>query len=168
MNKKICFIGYGNIIRTDDGVGPYIVEQLKTRLVGSESDNDDDCNNDDANNENNSFTFITLHQIDLAMAPTLADYDEIIFVDAAVDIDEDFTIETVVPQKQSSAFGTHLNSFPQLMDLAYNLYDASPIGTIVRVHAYDLEFGEELSKKGKQAAKCAIDAIMTHITPINA
>ena len=162
-NKKICFIGYGNIIRTDDGVGPYIVEQLKTRLVGSESDNDDDSNDD-----NDNFTFITLHQIDLAMAPTLADYDEIIFIDAAVDIEEDFTIETVVPQKQSSAFSTHLNSFPQLMDLAYNLYNASPIGTIVRVHAYDLEFGEDLSKKGEQAAECAIDAIMAHITPIDA
>lgn len=151
-NRRILFIGYGNTIRTDDGVGPYIVEQLKTRLVSSDHGN---------------FTFISLHQIDLAIAPTLADYDEIIFIDAAVDIEEDFTIESVVPKKQTSAFGTHLNSFPQLMDLAYNLYNASPIGTIVRVHAHDLEFGEDLSKKGEQAAECAIDAIVAHITHID-
>ena len=102
------------------------------------------------------------------MAPTLAEYDEIIFIDAAIDIEEEFAIETVIPKKQTSAFATHLSSFPQLMDLAHVLYDASPIGRIVRVRGYDFEFGEELSKKGEQAAGCAIDAILAHIAHIDA
>lgn len=143
--RKICFIGFGNTIRSDDGLGPYIIAQLEQRL----------CRYD-------NFTFITLHQIDLALAPSLIEYNEIIFIDAAVDIDDEVIIEKIIPA-QTFAFTTHTGSIQQLLHIASKLYSAVPICRIMRVRGHEFGFGEELSEKGKQAAERAVDAILAYI-----
>jgi len=37
MTKKIAILGFGNPVREDDGVGIYVIEQLKERLGESEN-----------------------------------------------------------------------------------------------------------------------------------
>ncbi len=144
LDKKICFIGFGNSIRSDDCLGLYIISLLEQKL-----------------GNNNNFTFMTLPQIDPALAPLLGEYDEIIFIDAAVDIDNEFIFENIFPTR-SSGFTTHVFTLTQLMDLAGSLYRV-PVCSLMRVHGYEFGFGEKPSKKGELAALCAVDAIHSYL-----
>lgn len=144
LDKKICFIGFGNSIRSDDCLGLYIISLLEQKL---------------GNNKN--FAFITLPQIDPALAPMLGEYDEVIFIDAAIDIDNEFIFEDIYPTP-SSGFTTHVFTMSQLIDLAGTLYRA-PVCRMMRVRGYEFEFGEKLSKKGEVAALSAVDAIISYL-----
>ncbi len=145
LEGKICFIGYGNSIRTDDGLGPCIIEQLEKRL------------GDRAN-----FTFITLHQTDLTLAPMLSVYDHVIFIDADADLENDVIIDNVYPDERS-IFSSHVSTIPQLLAIMAALYNASPECRLVRVRGYEFGFGEELTGKGKEAAASAVAAILRFI-----
>ncbi len=144
LDKKICFIGFGNSIRSDDCLGLYMISLLEQKL-----------------GDKNNLAFMTLPQIDPALAPLLGEYDEIIFIDAAVDIDKEFIFEKIFPNP-ASGFTTHVFTLAQLMDLAGSLYRA-PMCRMMRVRGYEFGFGEKPSKKGELAALGAVDAILSYL-----
>lgn len=145
LNRKICFIGFGNTIRSDDCLGPYIISQLEQRLGGYDN-----------------FTFMTLQQPDPALAPLLAGYDEIIFIDASVNTDEEVIFEIVEPAP-ASTFSTHVVTPEQLLHLSSSLYGKAPVCRLLQVRGYEFGFGEFLSQKGKEAAARAVDTILAYI-----
>lgn len=145
LNRKICFIGFGNTIRSDDCLGPYIISQLEQKL-----------------GRYDNFAFMKLQQPDPALAPLLTGYDEIIFIDASVNIDEEVIFEKVEPAR-ASTFSTHVVTLEQLLFLSSSLYGRAPVCRLVRVRGYEFGFGESPSQKGKEAAARAVDTILAYI-----
>lgn len=144
LDRKICFIGFGNTIRSDDGLGPYIIARLEQKL-----------------GRYGNFAFITLRQPDPALAPVLAGYDEVIFIDASVNADEEVIFERVEPAK-TDTFSTHVATPEQLLHLS-SLYGKAPVCRLLQVRGYEFGFGESPSEKGKEAAARAVDAILAYI-----
>jgi Ni,Fe-hydrogenase maturation factor len=61
-------IGYGNVYRRDDGIGPYVVQQLSHQLEST-----------------GKITFGSFHQLDPALAEELQEAEVLILVDATVE-----------------------------------------------------------------------------------
>ncbi len=84
-------IGYGNAHRRDDGIGPYVVEQL-SRDLGRET----------------GIALRSLHQLDPVLAEELQGAEVLILVDATVEpLERGLRWTRVQPEQQVSPCGTH-------------------------------------------------------------
>ena len=129
--KKICIIGIGNTLRSDDGAGAYVCDLLQQRDL--------------------PVTIINTLQLDIAMAEELGEFNTVIFIDAAIDEENfSFTALTTV-NSQPQSFTHHINA-AMLMQLAQQLFKASTQFYVCAVGATDFEMGNNLSKKTRYNA----------------
>jgi hydrogenase maturation protease len=127
----VLLIGYGNILRGDDALGPMAIERLRTRLTDAE--------------------FVSCHQLGPELAERLAECDLAVFVDAA-DGREPGSVEVKRPSPEAVAGAslTHHVKPEALLALAQTLYGRAPQAMLVTGagSAFD---GEGLSEKGYEA-----------------
>ena len=130
---KTLVIGYGNDSRNDDGAGWFVVSELaKLDLPG--------------------VTLETAHQLEVDFAEVVRDYDQVIFVDAAIpESPEPWWTAEVEPGFRSHAVA-HFLTPGDVLGLCRTLYGQAPRGRLFSIRGHDFNFGMELSPATREAA----------------
>ena len=129
----ILVIGYGNPVRADDGVGPYLARALEKELPG--------CR------------FLTPHQLSPELAEDVAQSDLVIFLDAEWEGTpgqvKAYELKPA-PHRQTASF-THQMDPEVLLTAAEVLYGRSPRAFVVSVTGADFGFSEAFSPEVERA-----------------
>jgi len=125
---RVLIIAYGNPLRSDDGVGWIVAEELRRRLALPEVE------------------VLQLQQLLPEVAESLSHADAVIFVDASCDGEPgELRCRPVTPPPAKVQF-THQLSPAELLGLAGQLYGATPQAFCVTLTGHCFEHGEELSE----------------------
>jgi hydrogenase maturation protease len=132
----VLFIGYGNLLRSDDGVGPAVVSRLAASFF-----------------DNPRCATITAHQLTPELAIDVARAQRVVFVDASVNLPAGKTrVRRVLPESRSSLTLGHHLSPESIMALASSVCGAdggsgggSPCAWAVAVGVANLSVGDRLS-----------------------
>lgn len=137
-------IGYGNPHRKDDGIGPYVVEQVSRDLGAG-------C----------GIGLRSLHQLDPVLAEDLQGAKAILFVDATVEpLDRGLAWTRVRPEQGLSPCDTHHLRPSVFAALMESLYERTPAMWVVSVQGNDFGFGEGLSLEAREKADRASSEIV--------
>ena len=127
---KTLVIGFGNPLRRDDGVGPFVVGLLEPSA---------------------DLEVIACHQLTPEMAEAVSRAGRVIFIDARADLAPgEIAIEPVHPHA-SALF--HQFDPGTLLACAAQLYGAAPEAFLAGVGAESFELGETLSPAVEAAAR---------------
>lgn len=139
-----CIIGIGNRLRTDDGIGGYICEQLKRRRL-------------------NNTEIISQVELDPALAEQLTPFKRLIIIDAAAN-NPSFDVRVFKPIQRASQEATSISSHGieavELVNLMEKLYHTKPDIYLVAVKGYDFGLGMEPTESAIANAERAIDLIV--------
>jgi hydrogenase maturation protease len=137
--RSMLVIGYGNTLRSDDGVGPKVAE-----VVG----------------ELNLPGVATLSCPLLApeLADRIAQARVVVFVDAAVDAPRDVQLRLLAPA-ESSQIMAHAADPRTMLALARDLFGHTPKGWLLTIPVEDLGIGEALSPLAQLGLTKAVRAI---------
>ncbi len=138
-------IGYGNTLRSDDGVGQVVAETIADwQLQGVRS--------------------LAVHQLTPELAADIATVQQVIFVDAiAAEADSTVQVQRLAADA-SSQLGGHYQSPRSLLRLAHQLYAAAPIAYQILIPAVNFDFGEALSPLTEAATATALEKIRLLLT----
>ena len=143
--KKCLLIGFGNTLRRDDGLGPYIVDSIAVEsYCGME------------------VRKISIPQIDLILADDLSKVDLALFVDSRIDDSDDLVkVEHCAPSREPSlcSHTSHSLSIQDLINLTRDLYGRVPESYIVMPKGFDFSLGEDLTSKAKKSAVLAVQTV---------
>lgn len=136
---KTLVIGYGNALRSDDGVGVFLASRLaEERLPEVE--------------------VRTFHQLPLEIADELADFRRIILVDCS-SAGPAVQIKKVVPAAGGAAPGSHHLGPETLAALAEKIYRTSPDIYLCTVRGENFDFGDRMTEGTLRRAQRAADRI---------
>jgi hydrogenase maturation protease len=140
--SRVLVIGYGNMLRGDDGAGICAAEGLAERHP--------------------EFEIQTVHQLVPELTEAIRNTDLVFFLDAQIGI-EQVTVQTLEPA--AGQLRTHL-FFPEvLLALCKELYDHLPRAAYsIGIPAGSLEFSEKLSTETKRQVQKSIEAVETIVT----
>ena len=128
---RLLIIGIGNALRMDDDLGRRAALRLADRFA-----NDDEVE------------VIDCHQLTPELAQAVAEAEEVIFLDAAVDgTPGEVNVRDLPPTDQTNPYDTHLLSPQELVDLSGRLYGKRPLARLVTLTGKHFGFGEELSSE---------------------
>ncbi len=161
MDRRVLVIGYGNVYCHDDGVGLHIVNALR-RLKGGKPLQPDEDGLDDLNDRMDG---VMVHQLVPELAPVIARYDQVIFVDAHLGHLQDEV--RVVPLKKGYGFHavTHHLSPEMLLWMAEEIKATELKAYLVSVKGENFDFGlgltEACAARGELALQRIIDLCCT-------
>ena len=137
---RILLIGYGNPGRGDDGLGPALAERVEAEAIpGLQVEVD--------------------FQLNVENAFDLQGFDEVYFVDAAVQGPEPFELRRIQPQ-DPTVFSSHSLSPEGLLALASKLFKIEIQGYVLAIRGYSFdEFGAPFSPQAAQN----LDAAAAHL-----
>jgi hydrogenase maturation protease len=136
----VLVIGFGNVLRSDDGVGPRIADAV-------------------AGWDFPGVVALAVHQLLPELAESLSDARLAIFVDADFSNPGEATLVTpLLPRSTASPIG-HTSDPAQLLALARDLFGRAPAACLVRVPVRDLGLGESLSPLAEAGASQALHRI---------
>lgn len=147
-NKKNCIVGIGNPFRGDDAAGAIVCKLLQQKGL-KHSD------------------YILMQQPDLTMAPELAGYDNVIFVDASLAEQEVRFAPLNLNKTVANSFSHEIN-ISVLAAVCRQLYSASTTFYTCAIGAFNFEPGQGLSvqtKKNVEAAVLLIEESFAHANP---
>jgi hydrogenase maturation protease len=127
---KILLIGQGNPGRSDDGIGPAIVESLleaKVSCLEAEAD----------------------YQLNVEHAVDISSANVVIFADSSTDSKEPFEFHRIGPSDEVR-FTTHSVSPESVLSICEDLYGCVPEAYILAVRGYNFEMGEGLTDKAQR------------------
>lgn len=126
---EILLIGFGNPGRLDDGLGPALVERLRSRAI-------------------HALTLESAYQPAVEHAALVAHYPVVVFADASLTGREPFTVSRLAPVVDPAGFTTHTLEPQGVLGLALQLYDARPVGISLAIRGYSFGgFGEFLGAR---------------------
>jgi hydrogenase maturation protease len=142
----VLVIGYGNVLRGDDGVGVRVAEAVAAwRRPGVEVH--------------------VVHQLTPELAEAVAGARLVVFVDARlVPGGVDLRLQALMPAAGSVGLG-HMTDPPWLLGLAQALYGSCPPAWLVMVPGIDFGAGEQLSPTASRALQDAIGVIARLLEP---
>ena len=142
--RRPLIVGYGNPLRSDDGLGPLAAALLADdpRLRGAR--------------------VLQRHQLTPELAADVAEASLVILIDVNI-VDESGVVSVRrLDETAGSGSGSSHHAAPEdLIALARALWDASPAVFIVSVGAASLEVGEDLSPPLLRALPAVVDAVAT-------
>jgi hydrogenase maturation protease len=142
---KVLLIGYGNPGRLDDGLGPALAARFEQkRRIGVTVDAD--------------------YQLLVEDAAAVAEYDVVIFADAAVAGREPFSFRRIEPADGGIEFSSHSLEPAAVMALARDMFGskARAYALGIRGRAFN-EFGERLSQEAQanlEAAETFLEGVI--------
>ena len=150
---RVIVVGFGNPLRKDDGVAWRLIERLQATLPTLNLPIEVD-------------TAIYI-EIPLELSEKLKDYDVVLFVDAALDMEEDVEISEVEPSP-GTILDSHALTPQQVLLLSKELYPESRNlkAYVLKVRAEDIGFGEELSERTSTRADLAYDTMLRFLKEI--
>ena len=137
--SAMLVIGYGNELRSDDGVGPKVADAIaEMQLPGVQA--------------------IACHQLTPELAEPIASARAVIFVDAAHDSSGAVQTRMIQPSPTAHVMA-HAGGPESLLALAREWFGRCPPAWLIRVPAATFDFGEQLSLLAEQGLAEAVDEI---------
>jgi molybdopterin-guanine dinucleotide biosynthesis protein A len=156
---RTLVIGYGNLDRADDGVAYHVINALRQRL-GQKPLSEDETGLEELGGQTDS---ILLTQLTPELIGILADYRQVIFVDAHVHEGvPDLYCTPVSPQTAASAFSHHLTP-AVLLALLQAIRHVEPMGEIVSIRGHDFDFHRRLSGATARMVQPAVEHIVRRL-----
>jgi hydrogenase maturation protease len=126
MDETVMVIGYGNDLRSDDGIGTRIANAIAAENLPKVK----------------SFA---VHQLTPELAAMLANVDLVIFVDAGLSVvSSQVQVQPLSPSASSLIHG-HMGDGRSLLALTQAMYGHYPRAWLVTVPGINFEVGESLS-----------------------
>lgn len=124
---RLLIIGYGNPLRSDDGIGGLIAKEL-AQLIGG------------------SATVLTAHQLTPELAQPISEADLVIFIDACYEgAPGSWQCESIrAAPAPSQTFAHHLTP-PTLLIYTRAVFNVEPFALLVSVAGGSFEYGQNLS-----------------------
>lgn len=140
QNKSFIVIGYGNDLRSDDGIGPRVAQKVEDLGIANVKS-------------------LAVHQLTPEIADTIKDVYGVIFVDACQLPDvQEVQVLTVEPEETGKSM-THNVAPRSLLALSQTLYNSHPRAWCINVPAVNFEIGETLSPVAEQGVSQALEKI---------
>jgi hydrogenase maturation protease len=141
--SKTLVIGYGNTLRSDDGVGVWIADHIDAFHLPN-------------------VDVRTCHQLHLELVPDLIEYERVILIDAGMS-GEPIAVRACNPSPALPSSTDHNVSPEVLQQLALELYDVP-----IEIHLYTVrgecfDFGPTFSPVVKDRADYALAMIIARI-----
>ena len=157
IHRRTLVIGYGNPYCRDDGVGFYIVNELRKRLGLPELEADEDG----LDGLGRAVDTILLHQLVPEIASLLPSYQAVLFVDAHTGaIPDEIRLVPVVEEYGFHAVTHHLSP-GMLLAFARGQQGGVPEGYLLSVRGDDFDFGLGLSEGCRHRADKAEGRILS-------
>jgi hydrogenase maturation protease len=138
-SSGLLIIGYGNTLRSDDGVGPRISDAVgEWRLPGVRA--------------------ITCDLLTPELADPISQTDRVVFVDAAIDTPREVLLRPLAPA-DSSQIMAHAADPRTLLAVARDVFGHAPEAWWLTIPASNMEFGETLSTETTRGMGQALDKI---------
>lgn len=135
--SNVVAIGYGNDLRSDDGIGQRVADALDLENVKS----------------------LAVHQLTPELAETLASADLAIFIDACVTSESsEVQVKSLSPEF-SNAIATHTADPRSLLALTQVLYGYCPPAWWVIVPGENFAIGDRLSEFAETGVAIALEKI---------
>lgn len=143
---EILIIGYGNTLRSDDGIGQIVAQAVETW-------------------GDPQVRSLYVHQLTPELAVDMEIAKTVIFVDAVKMADhlQEIELRKVTSLNTEQSF-THQISPQSLLYLTQQLYSQSPTVWWLLIPVINFDFGEELSPIAKKGLEIALDHIKILIT----
>ncbi len=136
QSPAVLLVGYGNLLRSDDGVGPAIVSRLAAIFAG-----DSRC------------ACVTPHQLTPELSEQVACVDRVVFVDASVEQTAgEIQVRRLNPGHGTLSPAGHYASPEEILALSKALYDRAPRARSIGVGVANLAVGDRLSPAVARAA----------------
>jgi hydrogenase maturation protease len=143
----VLLVGYGNLLRSDDGVGPAIVSRLAGIFAG-----------------NPLCACLTAHQLTPELAEQVAGADRVVFIDASVECGAGIVrIRRLASASAATSTLGHAASPEAILALAKALYHRAPSAWSVAVGVANLAVGDQLSPAVTRAADRLCRRLAFHI-----
>lgn len=144
MTKTVMVIGYGNDLRSDDGVGQRIADAIAVWNLPT-------------------VKTLAVHQLTPELATTLANVEMVIFVDACLsDASSQVEVQPLSPSAASLTSG-HMGDGRSLLALTQALYGHYPKAWLVTVPGVNFEVGENLSSTAEAGMAIAQTKIIAFL-----
>jgi hydrogenase maturation protease len=140
--RPVLVIGYGNDLRSDDGVGRWVADQIGAMDLPN-------------------VEVLSIIQLTPEIALDVVDRRLVVFVDASVDA-ATVSIRDVEPEPLATVM-THHGDPARLLSLSSMLGAAPERSMLVSIPAPDLGMGSSFSPRAEAAARDALDRILTPI-----
>ncbi len=157
---RTLIVGYGNFDRQDDGVAWHVLAGVAQRLGRAVPDSPDE---EFTLDDDGALDFVFELQLTPELAETLAQYEQVCFVDAHTGaVANDVNVVKIAAEFQASPLTHHLT--PQsLLSFAQTVYQARLEAILVSVRGYQFGFERALSPLTAQLAQQAVDVIVRWI-----
>jgi hydrogenase maturation protease len=142
--EKLLLIGYGNTLRGDDGVGPFVVGEMMGRHQAT-------------------VRACVVQQLTPELCLLLAEHDVVVFVDACAAVGADGCRLVPVESRGEADWGTHISSPASLLALADELYGARPRAWCLAIPGEDFRVGAGLSASARIRAEEAVKIIEEYL-----
>jgi len=139
QTAELLVIGYGNTLRSDDGVGPRVAEVVeRLRLPGVRT--------------------FTCQQLSPEHAEMISQVEQVVFVDAAVDGPKEVQLRELAPG-ESTQLMAHAADPRTMLALARDVFGHTPKAWWLTVPAVSLEFSETLTPEAQSGLTEAVQSI---------
>lgn len=137
----LLIIGYGNTLRSDDGVGPKVAEAAAgLNLPGART--------------------LSCGLLTPELADPVAHADAVVFVDAAIDAPREVQLRQL-QAAESSQLLAHAADPRTLLALARDVFGHAPPAWWLTIPAENLSIGEELSPRAQRGFETAMEMLKT-------
>jgi hydrogenase maturation protease len=146
QSLSILIIGYGNNLRSDDGVGRYlaeIIDRQKLPFVKA----------------------LSVHQLTPELVLEITQAQAVIFIDAMIAFPPfEISLQSLEPTQDKTRL-SHTSNPEQLLSLCKNLYHKCPSAWLLTIPTNNFEFGETFSDLTQNAIAPAL-VILTQLIKI--
>ncbi len=140
----LYIVGFGNPQRRDDGIGCYIVRQLKSALKAYDK-----------------IGFLSVRHPEPSIVDELHGADQILFVDATIKtLSSGWQFNRIQPEPDMLPYTTHHFTPMVILGMINMIYGQSPPTWVLTVEGCDFGFGNRLTSAAKKRAESAISAIV--------
>jgi len=146
--SDILIVGYGNTLRGDDAIGPYVVGRLEVSSLPPGT------------------RCLCLPQLDISLVVQLSEVDLALFVDARSDADyalirvDRIAAPQPCPAPAGMPHTTHTMGLPMLLGLAAHWYGKAPDCCFLQPKGFDFSIGDTLSDAAHHSAALAQQVIL--------
>jgi hydrogenase maturation protease len=132
-------IGYGNTLRSDDGVGARVAAAIEELALPG-------------------VTALVRHQLTPELAEPVSEARAVVFVDAAADASTEVRLRPLEPAAGAQLMA-HAADPRTLLAMAKQLFSRCPPAWWLTIPVENLEFGEELSSLARRGYETALEKI---------